>query len=84
MVGITNETLLISATTRLPFTQVEQGFTPSPTVNSRERSIFKGTLAGYFLEFRLRRDLVKFAAICVAFRGGRAVRMVAEEATVPE
>lgn len=83
MVGITNVTLLISATKRWPFTQVEHGFTPRPTVNSRDRSIFKGTLAGYFLEFRLRRDWVKFAAIRVAFLGGKAVRMVEEEATVP-
>ncbi len=84
MVGITNETLLISATTRAPFAQVEQGLTPSPMVKNKEWSIFNGTLAGYILELRLRRDFVKIVAIGVAFWGGGAVRVVGEEDRVPE
>lgn len=53
-------------------------------VKNKEWSIFNGTLAGYILELRLRRDFVKIVAIGVAFWGGGAVRVVGEEDRVPE
>lgn len=53
-------------------------------MNNKEWSIFRGTLAGYFLELRLLSELVKLVAVEVAFGGGRAVRMVRELETVPE
>ena len=53
-------------------------------MNNKEWSILRGTLAGYFIEFRLLREFVKLVAIEVAFWGGGAVRMVRELERVPE
>lgn len=81
-----NVTLLMLATTRLPFPalQLGQEFRPRPTVKKRWWSMVVGTRAGYFLELRLRRDLVKLLATEVAFCGGGRVRIVGEEDSVPE
>ena len=85
VVGIVKVTLLILATTLLPLPalQVGHGLIPSPTVNKRWWSIVNGTLAGYFLEFKLLRAFVKALAICVAFWGVGLVLVVRDEAIVP-
>lgn len=86
MVGITNVTLLILATARLPFPamQLGHGLIPSPTVNKRLWSIFKGTFAGKVFELRLLRESVKLLATWVAFCGGGLVRVVGALESVPE
>ncbi|KAL3839428.1 hypothetical protein ACJIZ3_024019 [Penstemon smallii] len=75
IVGITNVTLFTDATTRLPLPalQLGHGLIPNPIAKNRDRSIFCGTFAGYFLEFKLLSEFVKLFAIGVAFRGGGIV-----------
>ena len=78
MFGITKVTLFTAATTLLPFAALQDGhgLIPKPIVNKSEWSMFKGTFAGYFLEFKLLRELENLLATCVAFLGGGVVRMV--------
>lgn len=47
-------------------------------------SIFNGTLAGYFFEFRLFRESMNLVATGVAFCGGGEVRVVVVVESVPE
>ncbi|KAL3826090.1 hypothetical protein ACJIZ3_022119 [Penstemon smallii] len=81
-VGITNVTLLTDATTLLPLLQLGQELTPKPTAKSREWSTFCGTFAGYCLEFRLLKALMKLLAIGVAFWGGGFVNDCSVAVTV--
>ena len=64
---MTKLTLLISPTSLVPLTHVSQGLTPTPIVKKREWPTVNGTLVGYWIEFRLLSEFIKFFVIGVAF-----------------